>query len=173
MRIELSNLDDDRGSLAHVYQAVELDLADERVKITQPISVDGRVKQSVSGVQIEGHLKTQIAVECDRCLKPVLFPVNTNFSIEYISEQDYKESAAAELTEKEMSLSVFDGETIDVDDIVREQIMLAVPARLLCGNDCKGICPTCGVDLNVHVCECSTSEIDPRWEALRKLRLIR
>jgi uncharacterized protein len=64
---------------------------------------------------------------------------------------------------------VFDGEAIDVDEIVKEQILLAVPTRMLCREDCKGICPECGADKNTGECNCVTDEIDPRWAALKDL----
>ena len=62
------------------------------------------------------------------------------------------------------------GVEIDVDEIVREQILLAVPARVLCVEDCKGICATCGTDLNAGDCNCESQDVDPRWAALKSLR---
>jgi uncharacterized protein len=100
----------------------------------------------------------------------VQLPVNADFALDYISGRDYESSAAAELTEAEMSLSVFDGEAIDVDEIVKEQILLAVPSRVLCREDCKGICPACGIDRNTGECSCVTDNTDPRWAALKNLK---
>ena len=82
---------------------------------------------------------------------------------------EYESSGVAELTEAEMSVSVFDGQAIDVDEMVKEQILLAVPTRMLCREDCKGICPECGTDLNVGECKCVKDDIDPRWAALKNL----
>jgi uncharacterized protein len=67
-------------------------------------------------------------------------------------------------------LSVFDGEAIDVDEIVREQILLSVPDRALCDENCRGICLMCGTNLNAGSCECKSSEVDPRWAALKNLK---
>ena len=170
MRIELANLQGERSDFAHSYQPAELDLADERVKVNSPVSIVGTVRRSRGGVQVQGQIVTRVQVECDRCLKSVTFPVDNRFAVEYISEEDYKKSSAAELTEKEMSVSVFAGETIDIDELVREQILLTVPARVLCTADCKGMCPTCGADLNLRICNCETREVDPRWEELKKLK---
>src|ERR1043166_9070295 len=121
-------------------------------------------------VFVNGHVEARAQVECDRCLKPVEIPVNTDFELEYISGSEYESSAAAELTEAEMSVSVFDDEAIDVDEIVKEQILLAVPTRMLCREDCKGICPQCGIDRNTGECNCVTEEVDPRWAALKNLK---
>jgi uncharacterized protein len=102
-------------------------------------------------------------------LQPVDVPVSTDFELEYIPGSDYEASGAAALTEAELSVSVFDGEAIDVDEIVKEQIVLAVPTRMLCREECKGICPECGIDRNTGECKCITDNIDPRWAGLKNL----
>lgn len=170
MRIELENLEGGKGSFAHTYQPEELNLMDERVRVTEPISVNGRVRASGSEIQVSGRVETKVNVECDRCLKTIGLPVSAGFKLQYITGQDYESSQAAELTSDEMSLSVFDGEAIDVDEIVREQILLAVPDRGLCDENCRGICSICGTNLNTGSCECTSTEIDPRWEALKKFK---
>jgi uncharacterized protein len=132
--------------------------------------VTGKVRLSRTEVFVNGHLDTQAQVECDRCLQPVEVPVHADFALEYITGSDYESSEAAELTEAEMSVSVFDGEAIDVDEVVKEQILLAVPTRMLCREDCKGICPECGIDRNTGQCNCVTEDIDPRWAALKNFK---
>ncbi|HSE15531.1 MAG TPA: DUF177 domain-containing protein [Pyrinomonadaceae bacterium] len=170
MRIELENLEGSKGDFAHLYQPEELNPVDERVSLIAPAAVKGKVRLSGNQVFVNGHVDARTQVECDRCLKPVQLPVNADFTLEYISGSDYASSQAAELTEAEMSLSVFDGEAIDVDEIVKEQILLAVPTRMLCREDCKGICPECGADRNMGECNCVTNDIDPRWAALKDLK---
>ena len=170
MRIELEKLDGGRGDFAYVYQPGDLDPVDERVKLAQPVAIKGGVRRTGAGVDVTGHFETRVQVECDRCLKPVELPVSADFALEYITGADYESSSAAALSEQELSVSVFDGESIDVDEIVKEQILLAVPARMLCREDCKGICPECGIDLNTGQCNCAAEEVDPRWAALKDLK---
>jgi uncharacterized protein len=169
MRIELENLERSKGDFAHVYQPEDLNPVDERVSLIAPAAVNGKVRLSDNQVFVNGNVETRAQVECDRCLKPVEIPVNADFTLEYIGGSEYESSEAAELTEEELSVSVFDGEAIDVDEIVKEQILLAVPTRMLCREDCKGICPECGADKNTGECNCVTNEIDPRWAALKDL----
>jgi uncharacterized protein len=169
MRIELENLEGSKGDFAHVYQPEDLNPVDERVSLIAPAAVNGKVRLSDNQVFVNGNVETRAQVECDRCLKPVGIPVNADFTLEYIGDSEYESSEAAELTEEELSVSVFDGEAIDVDEIVKEQILLAVPTRMLCREDCKGICPECGADKNTGECNCVTNEIDPRWAALKDL----
>ena len=169
MRIELVNLEHGRADFAHVYQPDELGSFDERVRVVAPVDVKGKVRLAGPEVFVSGHIETRAQVECDRCLKQVELPVNADFDLEYITGAEYESSAAAELTEELMAVSVFDGETIDVDEIVKEQILLAVPTRVVCQPDCKGICPVCGIDKNTSDCDCETNEVDPRWAALKNL----
>jgi uncharacterized protein len=170
MRIELENLEGGKGDFAHVYHPEELNPVDERVSLIEPASVTGKVRLAGDQVFVNGHVETRAQVECDRCLKLVALPVSADFALEYISGSDYESSEAEELTEAEMLISVFDGDAIDVDEIVKEQILLAVPTRMLCREDCKGICPECGTDRNTGECNCVTNDIDPRWAALKNLK---
>ena len=170
MRIGLENLEGGKGDFAHVYNPDELNPVDERVKLTAPATVNGKIRLAGNEVFVNGHVDTRAQVECDRCLKPIELPVNADFELEYITDSEYESSGVAELTEAEMSVSVFDGEALDVDEIVKEQILLAVPTRMLCREDCKGICPECGVDRNTGECNCVTEDIDPRWAALKNLK---
>jgi DUF177 domain-containing protein len=170
MRIELANLKEGRSSFAHVYELGELDLDDEYIKLSQPASVSGKLRVSGNRGLVDGSIGTQVQVECDRCLQPVVFPVQTAFHLEYVTGAEYEALRAVELSDDEMLVSVFDGEIVDIDEIVREQVLLSVPARVLCSQGCKGICTSCGSDLNLGDCGCETREIDLRWEALKKLK---
>ena len=169
MRIELVNLEHGRADFAHVYQPDELGSFDERVQVVAPVEVTGTVRLERTEVFVNGHIETRAQVECDRCLQRVETPVHADFDLQYITGTDYESTAAAELTEDDLSVSVFDGEAIDVDEIVKEQILLAVPTRMLCRPDCKGICPDCGIDKNSGDCVCGTDDVDPRWAALKNL----
>lgn len=169
MRIELENVEGGKGDFAHAYKPEDLNPVDERISLTEPATITGKIRLAGNEVFVNGHVETRAKVECDRCLQPVEMPVNTDFALEYIPGSEYESGSAAELTEAEMSVSVFDGEAIDVDEIVKEQVLLAVPTRMLCREDCKGICPECGTDRNTGDCNCTTEDIDPRWAALKKL----
>jgi uncharacterized protein len=166
MRIELENLGP-TSLFEHVYEPEELVLDEEHVRLTEPPEVRGSVKQSGHEVRLTGTIVARAEVDCDRCLKTVALPVETKFDVAYVPAEDYQRSEAAELQEEDLGLSIFDGETIDVDELVREQLLLALPARALCGEDCKGLCPTCGADKNTDPCDCHSREIDPRWAGLK------
>lgn len=169
MQIELSSLLGKKGRFAHVYAPDELILEDERVKLAAPPKVSGQITRNEHKVMVDGQLNAVVSVECDRCLKPMELPVDTKFKVEYVTPATYKASDTAQLGEDDLALSVFEGEVINIDEIVREQILLAVPTHAVCDENCKGLCPICGTDRNLTSCTCQETEIDPRWQGLKEL----
>lgn len=169
MRVELAGLESGRGAFAHAYAPGEIVLEDERLRLIDPPTVSGQLRQEGRRVHVSGQLAARVQVECDRCLKPVEIPVDSRFKLEYVTAEDYEAQQAVELTQEDLDLSVFDGEVIDIDELVTEEILLAVPDHVLCNDDCKGICPVCGADRNLVDCGCRTAEVDPRWAGLKKL----
>jgi len=70
-----------------------------------------------------------------------------------------------------LNIAVFDGEGIELDDLVREELLLALPVNLLCREDCKGLCPVCGIDRNQSDCRCESDAVDSRWQKLKELQM--
>jgi uncharacterized protein len=169
VRIELDSLEGTSGAFAHIYQKDELNFSDERVRLLEPPEISGRVVRKETEIFLNGRLTALAQVDCDRCLEIIDVPVRAEFNLQYVTAGDYQNMHAAALEESDLALSVFDGETIDVDEIVREQVLLAVPTRLLCREDCKGFCPSCGADRNLKECDCRTGDSDPRWAGLKDL----
>ena len=169
MRVELASLERHGGKFAHNYQPGELDLNEERVTLVAPPRVTGRVQQSDSKVTVKGEAAAELQLECDRCLKSLSVPVSSSFEVEYVTPDTYQADSAAELLDEDLSLSVFNGEVIDIDELVREQLLLELPAQVLCQQECKGLCPECGGDRNDADCKCEEAEIDPRWAGLKEI----
>ncbi|HEV2883531.1 MAG TPA: DUF177 domain-containing protein [Pyrinomonadaceae bacterium] len=169
MRIELASLEEGRGEFSHDYAPDELVIDDDRLRVTQPPTVSGRISRDGRIVKVSGKLATRVQLECDRCLKPIELPVESNFKLEYASTEEYRAQQAVELSEDDMNLVIFEGDAIDVDELVKDEIFLAVPEHTLCREDCKGLCPVCGVNRNSVDCNCKTTEVDPRWSGLKEL----
>ena len=169
MRIELASLEAGRARFAHSYAEGELVLGEDRLRLVQPPTVSGEIRREDRRVHVKGRVVARVQVECDRCLKLIELPVDSSFKLEYVTQEDYQAQQAVELTEDDLDLTVFDGEVIDIDALVTEEILLAVPDHILCKDDCKGICPRCGADRNSVDCGCETAEVDPRWAGLKEL----
>jgi uncharacterized metal-binding protein YceD (DUF177 family) len=128
MRIELDKLEAEGGQFAHAYEPEEIVLDDEHARLTKAPEVYGRATRSGHQVRLRGTITTEAEVDCDRCLNSVSVPIETSFDVVYVPESDYETGTeAAELQEEDMGLSIFDGNAIDVDELVREQVLLAMP----------------------------------------------
>ncbi|CAN5666840.1 DUF177 domain-containing protein [soil metagenome] len=169
MRVELARLDNNAGTFSHEYAAGELVLDDDGVVLAAAPQVSGHISRTEQKVVVEGEFAAIAELECNRCLQPVEWPVSSDFRLEYITAEVYKLLETAELAPEDLTLSIFDGEFIDIDGMVREQLLLAIPTRAICQENCKGFCPVCGAARNVSDCSCSALEIDPRWTGLKEL----
>jgi uncharacterized metal-binding protein YceD (DUF177 family) len=122
----------------------------------------------------DGHL----VVACSRCVGPVCIDLAEKLRITFMPPGDMPQEDAAEsedgaeVREEDVDTFAFDGERIDVEPVLREQFVLAVPYAPLCREDCKGLCSQCGIDKNTSTCECE-APIDPRLAALKDLKLPR
>ena len=169
MRIELAGLEDRKGGFEHGYVPDELVLEDNRLTLVVPPTVSGQIRSEGRRVHVRGRVTARVRIECDRCLKTVELPVDSSFKLEYVTPEDYQAQQTIELTEDDLDLSIFDGEVLDIDDLVAEEIFLAVPDQVLCNKNCKGICERCGADRNTTDCTCETRQVDPRWAGLKEL----
>lgn len=121
-----------------------------------PVKVEGTVTNFEGDFLVEANGSTAVFMNCSRCLKPVKlevkFGIKENFS-----------NTGKEETE------TFLGDTIDLTSVVGRSILISLPMKVVCDEDCKGLCPICGKDLNEGDCGCDTTNIDPRFESLRSL----
>ncbi|HEX8473609.1 MAG TPA: DUF177 domain-containing protein [Pyrinomonadaceae bacterium] len=171
VRIEVERLNERGESFAHTYNLDALALDDEDAQLTGETRITGRASRKDEQVRLVGKIETGVEVHCSRCLRPVKVPVEAEFDERYIpAATESLTDELAELQPDDLGFSTYEGESVDVDDLVREQVLLALPMRPLCREDCKGLCPTCGTDLNVDACSCEQKEIDPRWAALASLK---
>jgi uncharacterized protein len=169
VRIEIASLEGKPRAFTHGYETGELEFVDDRVRLIEPPRISGELRPKGKQVLVDGRIAARAEVDCDRCLKSVAVPVVADFNLQYVTAEDYEIHQAAELEEGDLTLSVFDGEAIDIDEIAREQILLAVPSRSLCREECKGFCAICGADRNLKDCRCPSEASDPRWAGLKEL----
>jgi uncharacterized protein len=171
MKIEIEGLTEGGVDFEQVYTPAELPLEDEFARLASRVRVTGRASRKRGEVEVRGSLDTSVELPCDRCVAPSVFPVNVDFKAELgFADANAGSAEATELQDADMDFSTIEGDAVDLDEIAREQILLALPARHLCGEDCKGLCPTCGANRNERDCGCTHKEIDLRWSALSALK---
>lgn len=129
-----------------------------------------KVKRFGKKVLAEGTVTITVSLNCSRCLKAVSYPVETKFSEEYNPAEDLDKEEEQELTDRELDLSYYINDELDISGLIREQVLLSVPMKPLCAEECQGICLKCGKDLNEGACGCKTEELDPRLAPLTKFK---
>jgi uncharacterized protein len=168
MLIEIERLNERGVDFEQTYAPDDLSLEDEYARLATNARVVGRASRQRDAISVEGTIDTAVETVCDRCLAPVTLPVNVAFKAELGLADAAGE--AAELQDADMDFSTYEGDAIRLDEIAREQILLALPTRQLCAADCKGLCPTCGANRNAETCGCEQRETDPRWSALAEMK---
>jgi uncharacterized protein len=169
MRIEVESLTERGKPFDLTYAQGELSLEDEHARLAADARVWGRADRRRDEVRVRGEIQTAVELLCDRCLAPAPVPVNVEFAALF-GRPDEEAAEAKELRDEDLDFSAYEGDAIDLDAVVREQILLALPLRQLCRDECKGLCPACGADLNTQPCECPPGDTDPRWAALKELK---
>ena len=169
MIIPLQRLPDEGLRVEHEYSKSDLDLRAHELKLIEPLRVAGTVSRAGHDVRVRGKLETRISRACDRCLADVSFPIEMPFELFYEPNEAGAGENEKEIHGRDLEFSVFENDEIDLDELVVEQLALNVPARILCRDDCRGLCDQCGTDLNLASCKCE-KPIDPRWQALAELR---
>ncbi|MBI4686926.1 MAG: DUF177 domain-containing protein [Nitrospirae bacterium] len=143
-------------------------LLNEAVRNTVHVYIE--IQKFGDKVLVKGNAKTKLQVACSRCLKESPYPLDISFDIEYIPLAEFSDIDEHELRKTELDISFYKDDEISIEELIKEQLLLAVPMKPLCSPDCKGICPECGKDLNDGACECKTEKIDPRLAVLKKLK---
>ena len=163
MLLGLSKIIDCPG--ASLPFSVSVDLSDlcygVSYPVTEPVMASGTVRNTAGVLMMKGDLTTTIHGTCDRCASPfdreIHFPINVVLVTELASEENEDERVFP-----------MEGDSADLDDIVRTVFVLNLDSKLLCREDCAGLCPQCGKNLNDGPCNCR-KELDPRFAALKQL----
>jgi uncharacterized protein len=155
-----------------------LDLGPDYSQVT-PVESSGRADlveehhgkhKVIQDIRIKGRLATRLETNCARCLEPLTQDVKREFDLLYRPQGADAGRDEISVTDAEAEIGYYVGNGILLDDVVREQILLAVPLKVTCREDCKGLCPHCGKNLNQETCSCAIAEEEPRWAALKEIR---
>ncbi len=134
----------------------------------EPLTGHVTLMRTVDGILATGRMQTVVDMECSRCLTPVVTPVETELEEDFVPTVDVATGQQLLLPEDVDSATLIDEHHIlDLTEVVRQDLLLALPVRPLCREDCQGLCPVCGQNRNENPCDCVVDESDPRWAALR------
>ena len=124
-----------------------------------PISLDLKVAKSKRDVFIHGRIATRLIMKCSRCLGKFDYPLISNFECIFSPSEYRSTTEDLELEIQDLGLSFYQDEEIDISEVVLEQIILDIPFKSLCHDNCRGLCNECGKDLNREMCECSHKDV--------------
>jgi uncharacterized protein len=170
MKINVSEIPQGDSTLEFVEAPASLDLGGLSAEFTSDIPVSLRIHRRENEIVILGTVTGTVSEECSRCLEAV----ERKFSVEFEVFCDKIGARGGERQGEEKGSETFvvlhDGKTLELGPCVREAVVLSLPIKPLCSEDCKGLCPVCGTNLNDSSCECDRSSVDPRWSVLEKLK---
>jgi len=124
----------------------------------------------IQDIRLRGRLSTGLEIPCARCLEPVKQDVKREFDLLYRPLGVDAGRDELSVTDAEAEIGYYQGDGLLLEDVLREQVLLALPLKITCREDCKGLCPQCGKNLNQEQCSCSMEIEDPRWAALKEVR---
>jgi uncharacterized protein len=140
------------------------------LKLVHPVNVVLNLNRHPDHTRIIGKIEGSLEVSCHRCLGRFRLALDEAVDIYLIANERAPKAEEKELAPQELVYEFFDGEVIEVDELVAEQIFLTLPVKMLCSQDCKGICPGCGANLNEEVCGCKANS---RQSPFAKLKIIK
>lgn len=164
LRINISGLSEGLHSYDLSSPAGELGL-DERFDATVRVAVE--LEKTHREIFLRAHVQSEGSFSCDRCLESFRRLVEASYELVYLLASQEQGRAG----EKDLEVQVLspDMNILDLGDDARQFLVLKLPIKILCKDDCAGLCPSCGTNLNHAACTCAVEATDPRWDALKKL----
>ena len=154
------------------FQPDEIDFSSDAVRQAGPLRTEGvaELLANTDGeIRIKGRLRVTMEAECDRCLSRAEFPLDTEFDLFYGPSNALAGEQEVAIDEGEAEMGFYTGLGMELEDVLREQILLLLPMQRVCSAGCKGICPVCGRNRNETSCDCRVEPANDRWSALREI----
>jgi len=178
MFLDVKELEVHPLDFAEEFQPDLIDLGAE-IRQRTPLRAVGRAEvveehhgkhQIIKDIRLRGRLHAGLELQCARCLEPVPQEIARDFELLYRPLGADAGRDELSVTDAEAEIGYYQGDGILLEDVLREQVLLALPLKITCREECKGLCPRCGRNLNQEQCSCAAPAEDPRWAALKEIR---
>jgi uncharacterized protein len=178
MLISLHELEQHRVDFQEEIGADVIDFGED-IHQVQPLRSSGHAdlveerqgrRERIQDIRVVGEFSTRLEMNCARCLEPILRDVAGDFDLLYRPRGADSGMKDRTVPHDEAEVSYYTGEGVLLEDVLREQALLAVPLKAVCREDCRGLCPHCGRNLNIEQCNCSEPLREPRWSALKEIK---
>lgn len=171
LELDISRVRSVRGSQESYHlESATFDFMHDDWQLEKPLIVDVEISHQGQLLNLNGHINTAVKGNCSRCLEQVVVPVECSFAEQLLYAKDVSLFSHLAIGEVEEKYFIYDNDTLDITDIIRESILAVLPQKILCRDDCRGLCPKCGKNLNQGQCDCDLHEVDPRLAILAKLK---
>lgn len=153
------------------YPPGEIDFFDNQLRQATPLEINGTAEliPATEEIRVRGRLKVRMEADCDRCLAAAEHEIGADFDLFYRPESTAIRREEVELDAGETEIGYYSGGGLELKEVLREQVLLALPMQRICRQDCKGICPVCGQNRNDAECGCAPRPVDERWAVLKNL----
>ena len=173
MILSLRQLELGKIRFDEVFTMAQLGLDEPGIEVPAGVRAVGEAElasELTGEIRLKGEITGTATSICDRCLQPIEIPVSGPFRLSYEPRENEPTEAEVQLTDKDAEVGYYEGDALDLADVVREQVLLALPMQKLCREECQGLCPVCGIDRNEIACQCTVQQVDERWAALKSLK---
>jgi uncharacterized protein len=170
--VDLKDLAHEKISFEASFEPGLIDFGTESVRQVGNLDWSASAERAGDEIRIAGLLNTVLELACSRCLEPARVTINKPFDLFFRQrdEEMFDEDEEVELSEGDTRTAFFTGTRLAIADILREQILLALPMKALCTVDCRGLCPTCGTNLNTGHCNCPKEDFSPHMDTLLEIK---
>lgn len=160
MKVGIGSIREIRGGAVSFEGSLAIDFGQLGIDVVGPVNVRGTVTNTGEGFLVQASVDLEYRADCARCLEPITRQETVLISEEFTSDRESADTG---------TLFYFSGDFIVLDECIREQVMLSIPMKILCSDDCRGICPECGRNLNQGPCSCFPPNSNPQLSKLKTL----
>jgi uncharacterized protein len=169
MNLDLTQFRQPETEVARRYDQEEFEGRTSQFKVVAPVDLVFKVHKDKERYRLVGRVATTLEQSCSRCLEPFQQTVDSAFDVRYLPQSENVGHEEREVEEDDLSDAFYRDDQIDLRQLMEEQFYLALPMKPLCRDDCKGLCPNCGTNLNETTCKCEVRWEDPRLAGLKAL----
>jgi uncharacterized protein len=166
MFISVEQLQQHRVKFDEAFPPGQVDFRMEGLCQVEPLKVKGEASLIVNEIDVKGQLGTVMEMACARCLEPTRHMVDVKFDLSYRPLGTIARAEEFQVPVDEVDIGFYHGAGLQLEDVVKEQVLLALPMKIICKADCRGLCVHCGKNLNRESCDCHEQPVDPRWDGL-------
>ncbi len=169
MLLDLTTVPTDSERLERTYEPSLFAADDTDFVVTAPVELAFDISQKDAEFRLVGRVRTVLELACSRCLDRLSLPVDGAFDLLYVAQSANAGEGEREVEPDDLTTAYYRDDVIDLGLLMREQFYLALPMKPLCQDACRGLCPSCGLNLNAASCDCDTTWHDPRLAGLKAL----